>query len=148
MRVIRYSLGHGLVSGLSLYELHHESTGCCCTGATLEHILVMQSEFISRLHYGYLMVILCPLLWLRRRNTVLWLPCQPGETRGWGRGFARLPTKATPGASHLLGSSWGGGDRSPAPLALGEGPPLLPSLLPPLLPSLRLGPQPHKLDSQ
>ena len=81
MRVIRYSLGHGLVSGLSLYELHHESTGCCCIGATLEHILVMQSEFISRLHYGYLMVILCPLLWLRRRNTVLWLPCQPGENK-------------------------------------------------------------------
>ena len=81
MSIMRYWLGHGLVSGLPLYELCHESTGCCCTGATLECILVMQSEFILRLRYGYLMVILCPLLWLLRRDAVLWLPCQPGENK-------------------------------------------------------------------
>ena len=79
MSIMRYWLGHGLVSGLPLYELCHESTGCCCTGATLECILVMQSEFILRLRYSYLMVMLCPLLWLLRRDAVLWLPCQPGE---------------------------------------------------------------------
>lgn len=29
----------------------------------------------------------------------------PRAARGWGRAFAQLPTKATPGASHLVASS-------------------------------------------
>ena len=36
MHIMRYSLGHKLLCAVRLYELHHESHGCCCIGATLE----------------------------------------------------------------------------------------------------------------
>ena len=36
MHITRYLCGLGLLWVVCLYELHHESLGCYCTGATLE----------------------------------------------------------------------------------------------------------------
>ena len=59
MHVTRYSLGHVLLCAVRLCELHCESPGCCCAGATLEpqHVLCYM-----RLHSG------CAL-------AALWLHC-------------------------------------------------------------------------
>ena len=35
MHIPGYSLAHGLLCEVPLYELHHESPGCCYTGATV-----------------------------------------------------------------------------------------------------------------
>lgn len=46
MHVTRYSLGHVLLCAVRLCELHCESPGCCCAGATLEpqHVLCWLHE--------------------------------------------------------------------------------------------------------
>ena len=50
IHITRYLLGYGLLYVVHLYELHHESPGCCFTGATLEWY-----HGYMRLCYGYLM---------------------------------------------------------------------------------------------
>ena len=50
---MRYVLGHGWCV-VHLYELHHESPGCCCTEATME-------QLHGYVIWGYVMA----LLWLR-----------------------------------------------------------------------------------
>ena len=35
MHITGYLLGHGLLCVVCLYELHHDSPGCWCSGATL-----------------------------------------------------------------------------------------------------------------
>ena len=51
MSITRNSLGHGLLCEVHLYELYHESPGCCCIGATLERL----HDYVIR---GYVMALL------------------------------------------------------------------------------------------
>ena len=79
MYVTRYSLGHGLLCVVHLYELHCESPGCFYIKATLKwhHGYVIWVYAIATLWlcYGCLMV----MLWL-----LLWLLHQPGERLCFG----------------------------------------------------------------
>lgn len=54
MHVTKYSLDHELFCVVRLYDLHHESTGYCSIGATLErhHDYVIYKVMLW-LHYGY-----------------------------------------------------------------------------------------------
>ena len=54
MCITRYSLGLGLLCAAHLYALHHESPGCCRTGAVVER----QPDYAI---WGYVMVVLRPL---------------------------------------------------------------------------------------
>ena len=56
---MRSSLGHGLLCAVCLYEIHHESPGCCCC-----YIGVTSWLCYMRLCFGYIMVTLWLLLWL------------------------------------------------------------------------------------
>ena len=71
MCTVKYSLGHRLLCAVSLEELHHESSGCCCTGATLK-------RHPGYIIWGYIMAAATAAASVRK-EAVLWLPCQPGE---------------------------------------------------------------------
>ena len=79
-------LGPGLLCAVRLYERHHESPGCGCTGVTLEQ------------HHGYVMggyiLTAAPAAASSGREAVLWLPCQPEE-------FLRL-LKSSNIVTHIL----------------------------------------------
>ena len=83
MCITRHSLGHGLCV-VHLYELHHESPGCCLTGATLEwhHVYVIWGYVMPTLWlcYGYFMAA-ATVAASARRKAVLWLSCQPAENK-------------------------------------------------------------------
>ena len=49
MQVMRHLLGHRLLGVVRLHELHHESPGCSCVGATLEQ----HHDCYMRLCCGY-----------------------------------------------------------------------------------------------
>ena len=55
MHITVYSLGHRLLCEIFLYKLHHESPGCCCTGATLErhHDYVIWHYVMATLWLSY-----------------------------------------------------------------------------------------------
>ena len=57
MRVMKDSLGHWLLCAVRLYELCHESPGCCCTGATLKrhHSYVIWGYVMATLWLCYVM---------------------------------------------------------------------------------------------
>ena len=60
------------------YELHHESPDCCCIG----YIGAASWLCYVRLCYGYIVVVAASMAAASaRRETVLWLPHQPGENK-------------------------------------------------------------------
>ena len=92
MCIIRYRLGHGLLCVVRPCELHHESPGCCCSGATLE-------RYNGYVIGGYAVATLW--LWM----TAARLLRQPGERLcyGYRASQERINTFAVSTApSHLL----------------------------------------------
>ena len=83
MCITRHSLGHRLCA-VHLYELHHESPGCCCTGATLKwhHVYVIWGYAMPMLwlSYGYIMAAATAAASASRKD-VLWPSCQPAENK-------------------------------------------------------------------
>ena len=69
MSVMSYSLGHGLVCLVYLYELHREALAAAALRLHWHDIVVMLYEVMLRLCNRYVVVM-------------LWLPCQPGENKG------------------------------------------------------------------
>ena len=88
----RYSLGHGLLCVVGLCDLHHESSGCCCIGATLE-------KHHGYVTWGYVMT----LLWLHYGYvvTVAMVLRQPGERLWYGARQARINLSAGPMAPRV-----------------------------------------------
>ena len=82
--ITRYLLGHRLLCVVHLCELHHESPGCCCIGATLEqhHGYGMWGYALAllRLCYSYVTAAAKTAV-SARREAVLRLLCQPGENK-------------------------------------------------------------------
>ena len=75
MHIMRYSLGHRLLCAVQMYELHHESHGCCCIVATLEqpHGYVIWAYVMAMpwLHYGYIVTAAKAAASARREETCL-----------------------------------------------------------------------------
>ena len=80
MHVMKCSLGHGLLCAVCLFELHHESSDRCCTGATLEqhHGYGIWGYVLAVfwLNYSYIMAMLWLLVWLERINVSV-IPMAP-----------------------------------------------------------------------
>ena len=96
--VTRYLFGCRLLCAVCWYELHHESPGCCCLGATLESIMIMLYEVMLWLLQGSVMVMLWPLLQLLR---------QPGERLCYGcqASQERIKVSSVPMAPSNLSAS-------------------------------------------
>ena len=90
MSITRYLLHHEILCAICLYELHHESPGCCCIGATLE-------QHYGDVIWGYFMAPLF-MLWLLQ-----WLLCQPGERLCYGchANQERIKGSVIPRAPHI-----------------------------------------------
>ena len=84
MHIPGYSLAHRLLCEVRLYELHRQSPGCCCVGATV----VRHHGCYMRVCYGYIMAVLWRLLRLL---------CHPGERKRVCSFYSCL---------HLLPASW------------------------------------------
>ena len=84
MGVTRYLLGHKLLCALCRSEHHHKSPHCCGTGATLEwhhgYVIWGYAAAVLLPHYGYVVAAARTAAWVRR-VAVLWLPCQPSESK-------------------------------------------------------------------
>ena len=89
MHVTRYSRGHGLLYAVACMSLTMKALAAAAWVLHWSGIIVMLYEVMSWLCFGYVTAVDTAAA-SARRETVLWLPCQSGETKRVSRSYSSL----------------------------------------------------------